>query len=131
MTIKQGLIPLFLSIFLLLEVPLYAQENITFAWEYDAVEAVHVTEWKLYQSNTTGGPYSLVPVSIMKIADQSAYQEVIPSTSLLKGQVFFVLTAYGDDTYPIAERESGYSNEVNHTFSLSQPYNLILTITPE
>ena len=128
---NKALLPVVLAALLLLDVPLYAQETLTFAWEYDQVEAELVAEWKLYQSHTSGGPYTLVPVSIMKVGNQANYDAVVPSNDLLKGTVYFVLTAYGDESWPIENRESGYSNEVNHTFSLNAPFNLILTVVPQ
>jgi len=118
---------LLIGLILLLPFICYSQTTLTFAWDYNAEEISHVQEWKLYQSQVSGGPYALVPVSIMKIEDKITYEEVIPTDDMVSGVVYFVVTAYGDDTFPIDKRESDYSNEVSHIFKVGEIMNLRIT----
>jgi len=115
---------------LLLGGAVQAQDTLRLSWDYDVVESERIESWKLYQSNTTGGPYVLL-LTLPKTANQETYQEVIPTTEMLGGKVYFVLTAYGNNTYEPEERESLYSEEVSYTFPINAPFNLILTILPQ
>ena len=90
-------------------VPWEPNETRTFAWEQRSPVSNDLAGWKLYQSTTSGGPYTLIQ-TIPYVATQTEYRTSVP----LKvpdnrfNTLYFVLTAY--DT---SGNESRYSNETS------------------
>lgn len=104
-----------------------AQETIKFAWDYNAIEAERVIEWRLYMSDTSGN-YTTTPFLVLpKAGNQSTYEETISQSGIPNQVMYFVLTAYGDENFD--PRESAHSEEVSHNFSnINAPFNLIITV---
>jgi len=121
---------------LLMALPSFgASLNVTFGWQQDLTIVdpvsglpVSVTGWRLYQSLTPGGSYTVV-APIPFVSPQTEYTSTLPITvpDGLKTTLYFVLTAYN------GAGESGYSNEASGTFDLTAkppgvPTNFKLTI---
>jgi len=90
-------------------VPWQPNETRTFAWEQRLPASNDLAGWRLYQSTTSGGPYTLIQ-TIPFVATQTEYRASV-SLRVPDGRVntfYFVLTAY--DT---SGNESRYSNETS------------------
>jgi len=92
-------------------VPWEANETRTFAWEQRLPAPNDLAGWKLYQSKTSGGPYTLIQ-TIPFVATQTEYQASasikVPDSRVKT--LYFVLTAYDR-----SGNESRYSNETSLT----------------
>ena len=91
--------------------------DITFAWEQ--VMAVDLDGWRMYVSNTAGGPYTqLGPDFVYDGTPLPTYTNIFTATAPGSSETtfYFVVTAYDTDA-----NESGYSNEVSHTVDLLSP----------
>jgi len=94
---------------------LAAEQQITFAWNQEI--SADFAGWKLYQADTSGGPYSLA-AEIPYSGEQSEYQsqQMLSAQDGAETKLYFVLTAFDSNG-----NESGYSNETDHTFDFLSP----------
>lgn len=94
-------------------VPWEPNETRTFGWEQRLPAPNDLAGWKLYQSKTSGGPYTLIQ-TIPFVATQTEYQ-ASASIKVPENRVktlYFVLTAYDH-----SGNESRYSNETSLTLN--------------
>lgn len=102
---------------MLVAVPLAmaAEQPVTFAW--GQVIVPDFAGWKLYKSETAGGPYLHV-VNIAYTGQQSEYQSTqsITAPDNAKTTLYFVITAFDFNG-----NESEYSNEASKTFDFEAP----------
>jgi hypothetical protein len=97
-----------LIVFSLIVVPLRSERNLTFAWQQQLPEPNDLAGWRLYQSQSPGGPYTLIGIIPFK-EKQTEYRVsrkvVLPEGG---GRTFhFALRAF--DT---SGNESRFSDEV-------------------
>jgi hypothetical protein len=97
-----------LIVFSLIVVPLRSERNLTFAWQQQLPEPNNLAGWRLYQSQSPGGPYTLIGIIPFK-EKQTEYRVsrkvVLPEGG---GRTFhFALRAF--DT---SGNESRFSDEV-------------------
>lgn len=100
-----------LLVFSFILVPWKPNEILTFLWQQQPPAPNDLAGWRLYQSTTPGGPYTLVQTIPFTIA-QTEYRASVP-IKVSGGQLttlYFVLTAY--DT---SGNESIHSNEASLT----------------
>ena len=105
----KKLVMLLICLFFILGTSILAKPvGVQFAWQQDIPSPNDLKGWKLYKSNTIGGPYIFV-TEILFTSIQTEYTATLnvdyPDNA--KTKYFFVLTAF--DT---SGNESGYSNEV-------------------
>ena len=97
-----------LIIFSLIVVPLRSERNLTFAWQQQLQEPNDLAGWRLYQSQSPEGPYTLIesiPFKEKQTEYRASRKVVFPDGG---GQTLhFVLRAF--DT---SGNESRFSNEV-------------------
>lgn len=92
------------------------------SWDYDAIEAERVSEFRLYFSESAGGPYDLL-LTIPKEENKTTYTQTVPKDTLAKRVLYFVMRAYGPSG------ESDNSNEVMVDLrQTSAPFNLIINL---
>ncbi len=105
-----------LIIFSLIVVPLRSERNLTFAWQQQLQEPNDLAGWRLYQSPSAGGPYTLIesiPFKERQTEYRASRKVVFPDGS---GQTLhFVLRAF--DT---SGNESRFSNEVTLNLRASE-----------
>jgi hypothetical protein len=92
-------------------VPWEPNETRTFAWEQRLPAPNDLAGWKLYQSKTSGGPYTLIQ-TIPFVATQTEYRATVSmrvSDHRVK-TLYFVMTAYDH-----SGNESRYCNETSLT----------------
>lgn len=108
--------------FMLLVVPISYGASLNVSWDYDTAEAERVSEFRLYFSETAGGPYDLL-LSIPKEENKATYTQTVPKDTLAKRVLYFVMRAYGPGG------ESDNSNEVMVDLRApSVPFNLIINL---
>lgn len=94
-------------------VPWDPNETRTFAWEQRLPAPNDLAGWKLYQSKTSGGPYTLVQ-TVPFVATQTEYRASVslkvPGSRV--DTLYFVLTAFDP-----SGNESRYSNETYLTLN--------------
>jgi len=100
-------------------------KTLRFAWNQEL--SADFGGWRLYQSETAGGPYTAVSPDIAFVSEQSEYTADMP-IEVLGDQtttLYFVLTAF--DT---SGNESSYSNQVNAVIDFEAPgVPMTLTVT--
>jgi hypothetical protein len=92
-------------------------KTLEFTWRQTLPDPNDLAGWRLYSSQTQGGPYSLV-LTIPFVSEQTQYSSTQPFVSP-DGQrktYYFVLTAF--DT---SGNESGYSNEASASIDFEAP----------
>jgi len=97
-----------LIIFSLIVVPLRSERNLTFAWQQQLQEPNDLAGWRLYQSQSPGGPYVLIGTIPFK--EKQAEYRISRKVALPEGggrTFYFSLRAF--DT---SGNESRFSNEV-------------------
>ncbi len=95
-------------------VPWKPNEIRTFLWHQPIAKSDSLAGWKLYQSTTSGGPYTLIQTIPFKTA-QNEYEASV-SLRIPPGRVktlYFVLTAF-----KTSGMESKYSNEASLTLDI-------------
>lgn len=136
---------LFVLFFLFIGVSFAADKTETLTFEWDQTDTTNLKEWRLYWSDTTGGPYDQQEVAVIpydSAAPGPTYSS--PATATVTGdpgtQVtkFFVLVACGD--IPQQDGTTQYlcsdnSNEASYAFwipagQFSVPINFLIKANP-
>lgn len=128
---KKSVLVLIFILFFILPVTAMADprgETLTFQWEQDI--SSDFAGWKLYLSQTSGGPY-VYAATIDFVSQQTKYtsEEIIDAPDNQVTVLYFVFTAF--DT---ANNESDYSNEVNHEFDFeapANPFSVTIIVSPQ
>ncbi len=95
-----------------------ATKTLKFGWQQDLPAPVNdLAGWKLYQSSTTGGPWTLVE-TIPYVSPMTEYTttKIITVPDNQVTNLFFTVTAF--DT---SANESGRSNEVGASLDFQSP----------
>lgn len=105
----------------LLAIPiLVCAADVTLAW--DPNPEADLAGYKIYHSDTSGGPYDEIPVRILLLEDLTDPQNPeYTITGVEPGRHFWVLTAF-DFFY----NESGFSNEATDETPPATPTNCII-----
>jgi hypothetical protein len=104
----------------------------TCKWQQEGIKA-DFGGWKLYYSETSGGPYTSL-TTIPFVAAQTEYTQSVslnmPSYEGTVKTLYFVLTAFNK----ITNLETAYSNEASavcdFTNTFAAPINFTITINP-
>ena len=111
---------------ILLAVPVLAADStITFGW--DQSDVARVTGWRLYQSDTAGGPYTQAGSDIIYDGTSTEFTSdyVLDVPANAETTYYFVVRAYNE------YGESGNSNEVSKTYNTQvpqPPFTLIIKV---
>jgi hypothetical protein len=107
---------------LLFAIPAAALADLSAAWDYDLEAVSRVDRFRLYYSETAGGPYTAL-LDIEKVEDRTTYTAAIPRDALPDAMVYFVMTAEN------SAGESGYSNEASADLrTVPAPFNLLIEL---
>ena len=111
---KILIIGLILIIGSLIFVPWEIKTSRIFSWQQELPEPNDLAGWKLYQSTTPRGPYTLIDTIPFTIS-QAEYTAVVTISDPVHQvtTLYFIITAF--DT---AGKESSYSNEVSMRLDL-------------
>ena len=132
---------LVIGLFLLLAPGILMAETLTFQWNQP--DATNLKEWRLYWSDSVGGPYDIQEIAVIPYSGgegpftTSATPEV-PGQQSTFVKKYFVLVACGD--LPQSDGTTKYecsenSNEVSHDFwipagKFSVPIQFEIVVTP-
>lgn len=110
------------------------EKAVTFQWEQ--VISPDFYGWKLWVSDTPGGPYSQVDGDIIYVSEEDSYQWTTPVLTFPDGEVttrYFVMTAF--ELIDGRLNESGPSNEVELIVDAEPPdppiFNAYPAVTTE
>ncbi len=89
----------------------------TFGWQQDLPDPNDLAGWKLYQSSTAGGPWTLVETIpyISPLTEYTASKSIIVPDNQVT-TLYFTVTAF-----ETSGNESGRSNEVSAVFDFQPP----------
>jgi len=110
----KKLLLVLMAVMLMVPAMLVAQSARTANLAWDQPDLTNVAGWKIYVSDTTGGPYTAI--IDVPYTGQTEYTASYEMTVTGQGSKYFVCTAYNSEGV-----ESGYSNEAEYQYNTVAP----------